>query len=346
MRICVLGGTRFIGRAIVDQLTESHEVLVVHRGETEPDGLPDLPHLHADRRSLTEGEAAARLDAFDAEAVIDCMAIGAADTDAVLAAFPGDDRRLVVLSSMDTYRAYGSLHAGTVTDAVPLDETSPVRPDKYPYRGQIEGMDDYDKLDVEPRWLDRGGVVARLPMVTGPRDYQRRQDFILRRLRHGRSRIPIGAANALLTHGDVDDVAAGVRLLVEADASAVAGEIFNFGEARTPTMRLRAEAIVDAARAAGHIEHDVELVTVPDAGLPPDLGITAAIGQHLLVSSTKAERVLGWERADPEVSFARTVRWHLEHPPPVSEADADFSADDEALARAEGPGEGDDVGAD
>ena len=40
---------------------------------------------------------------------------------------PGDDRRLVVLSSMDVYRAYGSLHAGAVSDAVPLDETSPVR---------------------------------------------------------------------------------------------------------------------------------------------------------------------------------------------------------------------------
>lgn len=326
MRICVIGGTRFIGRAIVDHLRVDHEVLVVHRGSTEPDDLPELPHLHADRHALGEGDAAGVLRDFDAEVVIDCMAIGAADTRAVLDAFPGDDRRLVVLSSMDTYRAYGSLHAGTVTDAVPLDETSPVRPEKYPYRGKFEGMDDYDKLDVEPRWLERGGVVARLPMVTGPRDYQRRQDFVLRRVRHGRRQIPIGAANALLTHGDVDDVARGVRAIVEADAGVVAGEVFNFGELRTPTMRLRAEAILAAAGA------DAELVTVPDESLPPDLGITAAIGQHLLVSSAKASETLGWSASDPDAALARAVEWHLEHPP--AEDSDDFSADDAALEQA------------
>lgn len=325
MRICVLGGTRFIGRTIVEHLRDDHDLFVVHRGETETTGLPDLPHLHADVRALAGGEAAGRLAAFDAEAVIDCRAIGAADTEAVLAAFPGSDRRMVVLSSMDTYRAYGALHAGTVTDAVPLDETSPVRPERYPYRGKFEGMDDYEKLDVEPRWLERGGVVARLPMVTGPHDYQRRQDFILRRVRHGRTRIPIGGANALLTHGDVDDVARGIRAIVEADVSLVAGEIFNFGELRTPTMRLRAEQILVAS---GH--PDVELVQVADERLPADLGITAAIDQHLLVSSAKATRVLGWSPADPDESLARTVTWHLEHPP-ADDSD-DFSADDDALA--------------
>ncbi len=325
MRICILGGTRFIGRTIVEHLRLDHELLLVHRGETEPDGLPDVPHLHADVHRLTEGETVARLADFDAEAVLDCRAIGAADTDAALAAFPGDGRRLVVLSSMDTYRAYGSLHAGIVTDAVPLDESSPVRPERYPYRGTIEGMDDYEKLDVEPRWLERGGVVARLPMVTGPHDVQRRQDFILRRLRHGRTRIPIGVGNALLTHGDVDDVARGIRAIIEADAADVEGEIFNFGEARTPTMRLRAQQILDAA---GH--GDVELVTVPDESLPIDLGITGAMHQPLLVSSAKASSVLGWTPSDPAETLARTVAWHVEHPP-ATDSD-DFSTDDSALA--------------
>src|SRR5688572_18587270 len=98
LRIAVLGGTRFIGRRIVDELVEAgHDVLVVHRGRTEPEGLADVPHLHADRLRLTE--AAAALRRFDPEAVLDCAAFGAADADAVLAAFPEDGRPLVVLSS-------------------------------------------------------------------------------------------------------------------------------------------------------------------------------------------------------------------------------------------------------
>jgi nucleoside-diphosphate-sugar epimerase len=327
LRIVVLGGTRFIGRRIVDELLDAgHDVLVVHRGNTEPDGLPDVPHLHADRLDLAP--VARELAAFDPEAVLDCAAFGAADADAVLGAFPSDDPRLVVLSSMDTYRAYGSLHAGTVTGAVPLDETSPVRPERYPYRGQMPGMDDYEKLEVEERWLGRGGTVCRLPMVTGPRDYQRRQEFVLRRVRAGRREIPAGAGTALLTHGDVGDIARGVRLVLEADRSIVAGEIFNFGERRTPTMGLRARQILDAAGAT-----DTELVRVPDDALPPDLGLLGSIAQPLLVSSDKARRLLGWEESDPTAALQRTVEWHLAHPPEGDQAGAGFTADDEALAR-------------
>jgi nucleoside-diphosphate-sugar epimerase len=330
LRVAVLGGTRFIGRAIVDELVGAgHDVLVVHRGRTEPDDLPDVPHLHADRLAL--GEVAGDLDRFDPEAVLDCAAFGAADAEAVLGSFPGDDRRLVVLSSMDVYRAYGSLRAGGVTDAVPLDETSPVRERRFPYRGQVPDMDDYEKLEVEDRWLARGAAVCRLAMVTGERDYQRRQEFVLRRVRAGRTRIPMGAGNALLTHGYVGDVASGVRLVIEAGGATVAGEVFNLGERRSPTMGLRARQILIAAGAA-----DIDLVGVAEDALPPDLGLLGAIGQPLLVSSDKARRLLGWEEGDGDESLRRTVEWHLAHPPePQGDATTDdWSADDAALERA------------
>src|SRR5260370_16696457 len=54
VRIVVLGGTRFIGRAIVEELVRAgHDVLVVHRGNLEPDDMPSAPHLHCDRSELT-----------------------------------------------------------------------------------------------------------------------------------------------------------------------------------------------------------------------------------------------------------------------------------------------------
>ncbi|MDQ3107530.1 MAG: NAD-dependent epimerase/dehydratase family protein, partial [Actinomycetota bacterium] len=230
----------------------------------------------------------------------------------------------------DIYRAYGSLHAGVVTDAVPLDETSPVRPVRHPYRGQMPGMDDYEKLEVEERWLGRGATVCRLPMVIGERDYQRRQEFVLRRVRAGRTEIPTGAGTALLTHGYVGDVARGVRLVFEASRSAVAGEVFNFGERRSPTMGLRARQILGACGAAAD---GIELVPVPDDALPPDLGLLGSIAQPLLVSSDKARIVLGWDESDPAEALRRTVEWHLANPPDAQEGSDDFSADDAALER-------------
>ena len=265
----------------------------------------------------------AAFDRFEVDALIDGIALTARDADDVLTAVPGA-LRMVVLSSMDVYRAYGALQADTESDALPLDETSPVRPERYPYRDKLPGMDDYEKLDVEDRFLWRGATVVRLPMVYGEHDKQRREEPILRRLRAGRTRIPIGAANWLWTRGYVGEVARGVRLALEHEATA--GEVFNLGEARTATMRAWIEQIVAAANG------QAELVHVEDRRLPPDLGVTAAIRQHLLVDSSKARAMLGWVHADPAETVRRSVRWHLEHPPADS-AD-DWSADDAALATA------------
>ena len=61
--------------------------------------------------------------------------------------------RWIVIGSVDVYRAFGALNDGSETDPVPLDEESPVRTERYPYRGKRPGYDDYDKLDVEDVYL-------------------------------------------------------------------------------------------------------------------------------------------------------------------------------------------------
>lgn len=326
LRITVLGGTRFIGRAIVEELLQAgHNVQLVHRGQTEPDDLSHVEHVHLDRHVAGAlGAVRATLEAFKPDAVLDCMAFDARDSDEALGVFARDDLRLLVLSSVDTYRAYGGLHHNIQTDPLPLDETSPVRSERYLYRGAIPGMDNYEKLDVEERWLARGATVLRLPITFGPRDGQRREEFILRRLRSGRTRIPIGSANGLLTHGYVGDIAVGARLALEADAKLVGGEVFNLGEERTPPVGLRAQWIIEAAGMADQ----VELVPVPDNVLPADLALTGAVQQHLLVQSNKARGVLGWTTIDPREALRTSVEWHLANPP---QSDEDFSEDDQAL---------------
>jgi nucleoside-diphosphate-sugar epimerase len=322
MRIAVLGGTRFIGRAITLELAGAgHDVTVVHRGQTEPEALRAVAHLHVSRAEL----ASVTADLADMDAVVDTIALSAADADGALAVIPTGARSLV-LSSMDVYRAYGSLHTGTVSEPVPADETSPVRAERYPYRGQMPGMDDYEKLDVEERYLARGGTVARLPMVYGEHDGQRREWFVLRRVHAGRKQIPIGAGTWLSTRAYAGDVARGVRLAIENDAAA--GEVFNLGERRTPSVALWARMILEAAGS------DAELVRVPDDALPEDMGLSSSIDQHLLCDSAKARAMLGWEDADPTDCLRRSVAWHLANPP--AGEDPGFAADDAALAQVNG----------
>ena len=320
MRVAVLGGTRFIGRAITLELARAgHEVTVFHRGKSEPDELADVGHVHVDRSEL----ATVASELSGVEGVVDTMALSATDTEPVLEVLPRD-AKLLVLSSMDVYEAYGALQAGTVTELVPSDEESAVRSQRYPYRGVIPGMDDYEKLDVEELYLRRGAVVCRLPMVYGEHDGQRREWFILRRVAAGRTRIPIGAGTWLSTRAYVGDVATGVRLALESPDTD--DEVFNLGERRAPSVALWARMILDAAGS------DAELVTVPDAALPEDLDLTASIAQHLVCDSAKARTMLGWEETDPMDALRRSVAWHMAYPPAGD--DPGFDADDEALAAA------------
>jgi nucleoside-diphosphate-sugar epimerase len=320
LKVIVLGGTRFIGRAIVEELAASgNEVLVVHRGNLEPDDMPPVQHLHADRMEL--GAHRKELASFGPDAAVDCRALTREDSEAVLDALPGG-LRLVVISSIDVYRAFGALNQDRETDPVPLDEDSPVRPTRYPYRGLMPGMDHYDKLDVEDVYLARGATSVRLPMVYGEHDYQLREEFILRRLRAGRGRIPFGAGTWLACRAYVRDVARGVHLVLESPEAA--GHVLNLCEDRTYSMRMWSRMILDAAGSTA------ELVRVADDVLPEDLKPTGTMSQHIVVSAQKACSSLGWTTSDPEESLGTSVRWHLANPPPVS--DLDFSADDRALA--------------
>ncbi len=52
MRVILLGGTWFVGRAIAEALVGAgHEVLIVHRGIAEPAGLPAVQHLQLSAQS-------------------------------------------------------------------------------------------------------------------------------------------------------------------------------------------------------------------------------------------------------------------------------------------------------
>src|SRR3954468_97213 len=284
MRVMVLGGTRFIGKAVVRALVDGgHAVVVVHRGEHEPPDLPPVEHIHADRR-----EPWPDLSTWRPDAVVDTLCMSRSDADTLVAAVP-DGVRLVVLSSMDVYRGFASLRAGLVTDVVPITESSPVRQgeQRYPFGG------DYEKLDVEDVVLARGCTILRLGMIYGADDPQRREGPIIDRILAGDRQIPVGAGTALLPRAWVDDVGMATRLAVEAPAAAVEGEIFNICESTAEPTGLWAVRVIQFAGSSA------QLMRVPDDELPEDLALLGAVGQPMLGSSAKAAAVLGWRHSDP-----------------------------------------------
>jgi nucleoside-diphosphate-sugar epimerase len=316
MRVIVLGGTRFIGRAIAEALTAAdHAVLVAHRGVTEPTDLRGVEHLHAERAAWPGLRAA--FASFGADAAVDVSAANGLDARAALAALP-PGIALVALSSVDVYRAYEALHSGRQTDPVPLTEDSPLRTTRH-----VDGPK-WENLDVEEAYLDAGATILRLGVVYGEHDYQHRFEPVLRRVRAGRRRLPVGAGGFLVSRVYVGDVAQAV--LAALGTSRVAGQCLNIVEGQAAPTRLFYEQVASATGAS------LELVRVPDEALPPDLQEAGTFSQPLLASPLKASEVLGWQATADAQVLRRAVAWHLSHPPGA--ADTDFSADEDALAAA------------
>ena len=325
MRVAVLGGTRFIGPAVVDELrARGHDVAVLHKGTSDAH-REDVEDVLLDRH---DGAAlAGALGKAEPDVLVDTCAYTSEDAKIAVAALP-DGVRAVVASSMDVYRAFGSWLTRQSTDPVPLTEAAPLRSTPYPYRGSPivrAGIDNdtYDKIHVERPYLAAGALVLRLPMVFGERDPWCWEGFVLARVLAGRDRIPFGAGTWICSRAWVKDVAAAVALATESD---VTGDVVNVAEAQTWTIEQWARAILDAAGSSA------ELVPVPDERLPWDLQLAASTPQHLLLDSSKARQLLGWTDSDPAEAVAASVGWHLANPTPHLERD--FSMDDAALEEA------------
>jgi nucleoside-diphosphate-sugar epimerase len=272
MRVVVLGGTGFIGPYVVQRLADAgHTVTVVHRGEHERELGDTVRHLHTSRSDL-----ASRVDELGrADVALDMFPLTERDACLALDALRGRVDRLVAVSSIDVYRAYGALNRlePSALPEPPITEESPLRTTRYPYRNAAtEGelptwLRDYDKIPVEERVLqdrDVAGTVCRLCAVYGPGDGQHRLVDIVSRIDDGRRIILLeeAQARARWPHGYVEDVAAAIATAVTDERAA--GRTFNVGPPR-------ALSLAEWTRAVGDVlEWDGEIHTVPDGALRGD----------------------------------------------------------------------------
>src|SRR4051794_7660283 len=98
MRILFVGGTRFVGRAMVEAaVAAGHEVPVFHRGNTNSD-LPDVEHLIGDRDSDLSA-----LDGKTFDATVDVCAYFPGQVVSLAHALDGRGGHHVYVSTMSVY---------------------------------------------------------------------------------------------------------------------------------------------------------------------------------------------------------------------------------------------------
>jgi nucleoside-diphosphate-sugar epimerase len=338
MRILLIGGNGFIGRFAVSALTQQgHAVAVFHRGTTA--APPGVEEIRGNRNQL--GSSIQELKRFIPDVVIDLVISSGAQAEELMNIFRGATQRVVMLSSIDVYRAVGILH-GTESgplQEVPLTEESELRRCLHPY--PPEGLqhlhkifawvtDDYDKIPAEHVVMnDRElpGTVLRLPMVYGPGDPLHRFYPLVKRIADGRRYIifPETLAAWRSPRGYVENVAAAIALAATDDRAA--RRIYNVCEEPSFSELEWARKIAAAMRWHG------DFVVLPTESTPRHLLQPGNAAQHWTANSTRIRQELGYEESVMiEEAIRRTIRWERENPPAAALlAQFDYAAEDAAV---------------
>ncbi|MBV9179840.1 MAG: NAD-dependent epimerase/dehydratase family protein [Acidobacteria bacterium] len=339
MRILLIGGNGFIGRFAVARLKQQgHALAVFHRGVTAaPPGVEDI---RGDRNQLTASTE--KLKRFAPEVVIDLVISSGTQAEELMNIFRGATGRVVMVSSMDVYRAM-AVSQGTDSgplQEVPLTEDSELRRVLHPYPPEgVQFMrkifpwvtDDYDKIPAERLVMnDRElpGTVLRFPMVYGPGDPLHRFYPVVKRIADRRRHIifPETLAAWRSARGYVENVAAAMALAATDDRAA--RRIYNVCE--EPSF----SELEWARKIASEMRWEGEFVALPVERTPPHLLKPGNAAQHWTASSARIRQELGYqEPVAIEQAIRETIGWEQEHPPAVEFLPKfDYGAEDTAAA--------------
>ncbi|OII66122.1 reductase [Streptomyces sp. CC53] len=209
MRLLVLGGTEFVGRAVVEEaLAREADVTVFHRGRhAPPEGVAAL---HGDRTEGTAGLEALRGGSWDV--VVDTWSSAPSAVRDAARLLAGRAGRYVYVSSRSVYA--WPVAAGSTEDA-PLVEASEDDWDDVPYAQAKRG----GELAALGAFGEARTLLVRAGLVLGPWENIGRLPWWLNRVARGGPVLAPGPRDLPLQYVDVRDVAAWALDAAEAGLS-------------------------------------------------------------------------------------------------------------------------------
>ncbi|HUR13140.1 MAG TPA: NAD-dependent epimerase/dehydratase family protein [Mycobacteriales bacterium] len=319
MDVLVLGGTSFVGRAVVDALlTRGHSPTLFTRGITNPDLFPDVLRRRGDRDA---GDYAS-LDGSSWDAVVDVSAYHPRHVGQAIDAAPAG--RYLFISTVSVYDVPRCPEEGLTEDAALLPEvrdTEEVTNDTY------GGLKVACETDLRRRLGDRATIV-RPGIVAGPHDTTDRFTYWARRASQGgRVALP-GRPEQPVQVIDSRDLANLCAQLLEDDRL---GTFNAVGPAVPVSM---AELIATCAQ-AGSTTAEVVPVPLVERTPPFPLVLDDPNDDRMFRSSSAAARAVGLTATSLLDTALDTAAWDAERgAPPIPRA---FTPEQEQAALAGSP---------
>ncbi|HWL32403.1 MAG TPA: NAD-dependent epimerase/dehydratase family protein [Gaiellaceae bacterium] len=206
MRLLVIGGTKFLGRAVSEAaLARGHELTLFNRGKTNAELFPEAEQLRGDRKrdlSLLAGRSW--------DAVVDPS--GYLPTDVRASAEQlRDAGRYVFISSVSVYADFstGPTESSPVTELgdMPADELAP----DFSNYGPLKALAETEVREV----FGERALIVRPGLIVGPHDPTGRFTYWARRLARGGEILAPGPPERLAQFVDVRDLAEWILNAVE-----------------------------------------------------------------------------------------------------------------------------------
>lgn len=273
--ILVVGGTRFLGRAVVDAaLGRGHAVTLFNRGLTDPDLFPGLETIRGDRR-----KDASKLSGRRFDVVVDVAGMDPADVRPVVEAVSSFAGRYVFVSTVSVYADH----------SIPQVEGQPLlAAAESQGPGEAYGAGKAAAEDVVIGTFGDRALVVRPGLIVGPHDPTDRFAYWPRRIARGGRVLAPGGPDHPAQFIDVQDLASWIVVAAE---DRLGGAFNATGHPTTLGAVLEACQRVVAARSEIVWAKDEDLLA---AGVSPWMGVPMWI------------RVPGWE-AHAEVSIERAL---------------------------------------
>jgi nucleoside-diphosphate-sugar epimerase len=317
-----------------------HEVAIFHRRTDQFSVAADIVQIQGDRNRLSDYRN--QLKRFSPDVVVDLILSSGEQARQLMNTLREVAGRLVVISSMDVYRAWGVLHGSEPgpLEPLPLTEDSPLRTVRSLYSPETLTMmkniftwvdERYDKIAVEEAIMGDpvvSGTVLRLPMVYGPGDPLHRFFPLLKRIADGRSAALLADDFAAWRgpRGYVENVAHAIALAATSDQAA--GRVYNICEEPTlPDLEWQ-------TRIAKQLGWSGRFVVLPRDRTPKHLLLPGNTAQHVVATSERIRTGLRYKEVVAiEDAIQRTAAWEQRNPPSrINLQQFDYDAEDAALA--------------
>lgn len=261
MKVLVLGGTLFLGRAVVEEaMAAGHDVTLLNRGVTNPELFVEIEQLRCDRNGDL---GVLRGRSFDS--IVDTSAYVPRQVRAVIEALEGRIDHYSFVSSCSVYADHSIPGEGEEAELA-----EPSDPDPDPADPDFEVGDDYGGLKalceaaIDELLPERAHHV-RAGLIVGPHDNTGRFTYWVHRLATGGDVLAPGPRDQPVQLIDAHDLAAWI---LHAAEIGVTGAVNALGDRGALTFGSMLEQIAAVTRSDARI-HWVDEQFLVDAGVAP-----------------------------------------------------------------------------